>query len=200
MNHCGVLRKITGFLERQECGYWCFSRPRATMAPAAASASITAWLASPFSPLSVMTLRPVEAGRVGGEDAVVVDREGDRRVDAARGEVAAAVHPDLEVLAAMAGRRVHEAGAGVVGDVVAVEQGDVEVVAPGRARGWAAVSDRKRLRRNIARGARRRSPSPASSRSRRAHRRGSAGRRPLPNCPPAPRSPRRGRRRCARNS
>src|SRR5258708_4931229 len=21
MNHCGVLRKITGFLERQECGY-----------------------------------------------------------------------------------------------------------------------------------------------------------------------------------
>jgi hypothetical protein len=22
MNHCGVLRKITGFLERQECGYW----------------------------------------------------------------------------------------------------------------------------------------------------------------------------------
>ena len=21
MNHCGVLRKITGFFERQECGY-----------------------------------------------------------------------------------------------------------------------------------------------------------------------------------
>ena len=29
MNHCGVLRKITGFFERQECGYWCLSRPRA---------------------------------------------------------------------------------------------------------------------------------------------------------------------------
>ena len=29
MNHCGVLRKITGFFERHECGYWCFSRPRA---------------------------------------------------------------------------------------------------------------------------------------------------------------------------
>ncbi len=31
MNHCGVLRKITGFFERQECGYWCLRRPRAMM-------------------------------------------------------------------------------------------------------------------------------------------------------------------------
>ena len=30
MNHCGVLRKITGFFERQLWGYWCLSRPRAT--------------------------------------------------------------------------------------------------------------------------------------------------------------------------
>ncbi len=29
MNHCGVLRKMTGFFERQECGYWCLRRPRA---------------------------------------------------------------------------------------------------------------------------------------------------------------------------
>ena len=34
MNHCGVLRKMTGFLERQECGYWCLRRPRAMSAPA----------------------------------------------------------------------------------------------------------------------------------------------------------------------
>jgi hypothetical protein len=27
MNHCGVLRKMIGFFERHECGYWCFSRP-----------------------------------------------------------------------------------------------------------------------------------------------------------------------------
>src|SRR5674536_193340 len=27
MNHCGVLRKMIGFFERQECGYWCFKRP-----------------------------------------------------------------------------------------------------------------------------------------------------------------------------
>ena len=39
-------------------------------------------------------------------------------------------HPDLEVVAAVAGRGVHEAGAVLVGDVIAVEQGDVEVVAP----------------------------------------------------------------------
>ncbi len=29
MNHCGVLRKITGFFERHECGYWCLRRARA---------------------------------------------------------------------------------------------------------------------------------------------------------------------------
>ena len=34
MNHCGVLRKISGFFERQECGYWCLSRPRAISMPA----------------------------------------------------------------------------------------------------------------------------------------------------------------------
>ena len=37
--------------------------------------------------------------------------------------------PDLEVLAAVAGRGVHEAGAGVVGDVIAGEQRHVEIVA-----------------------------------------------------------------------
>jgi isoleucyl-tRNA synthetase len=62
MNHCGVLRKITGFFERHECGYWCFSRPRAISACAAASALITASLASPFSPLSLSTRLPVKPG------------------------------------------------------------------------------------------------------------------------------------------
>ncbi len=60
MNHCGVLRKITGFFERHEWGYWCFSRPRAISALAAASALITASLASPFSPLSLSTRLPVK--------------------------------------------------------------------------------------------------------------------------------------------
>ena len=62
MNHCGVLRKITGFFERQECGYWCLSRPRASSMPASISALITASLASPFSPLSVSTRLPVKPG------------------------------------------------------------------------------------------------------------------------------------------
>ena len=62
MNHCGVLRKITGFFERQECGYWCLSRPRAMMLPASASALMTASLASPFSPLSLMTRLPSKPG------------------------------------------------------------------------------------------------------------------------------------------
>ena len=51
------------------------------------------------------------------------------RVDAARFELARRIHPGIEVLAAMAGRGVHEAGAGVVGDVVAGEHRDGEFVA-----------------------------------------------------------------------
>ena len=62
MNHCGVLRKMIGFFERQLCGYWCLRRPREMSAPASASAWITASLASPFSPLSVMTRLPVKPG------------------------------------------------------------------------------------------------------------------------------------------
>ena len=62
MNHCGVLRKMIGFFERQECGYWCFKRARAISIPASISALITASLASPFSPLSLMTRLPVKPG------------------------------------------------------------------------------------------------------------------------------------------
>ncbi len=62
MNHCGVLRKITGFLERQECGYWCFRRLRAMMLPASLSALMTASLASPLSPFSVRTRLPSKPG------------------------------------------------------------------------------------------------------------------------------------------
>ena len=72
----------------------------------------------------------LEAGRVRGERAVLVDGVGDRRIDAARFERARVRGPDLEVLAAVARRGVHEAGAGVVGDVIAGEERHVEVVAP----------------------------------------------------------------------
>ena len=62
MNHCGVLRKMTGFFERHECGYWCFRRPRAISAPASASALMTASLASPLSPLALSTRLPSKPG------------------------------------------------------------------------------------------------------------------------------------------
>ena len=70
-----------------------------------------------------------EARRVVGEGAVLVDGVGDRGVDAARFQFARIRHPDVEVLAAVAGRGVHEAGAGVVGDVVAGQQRHGEFVA-----------------------------------------------------------------------
>ncbi len=70
-----------------------------------------------------------EARRVIGEGAVLVDGVGDGGVDAALLEFARIRHPDVEVLAAVAGRGVHEAGAGVVGDVVAGEQRHGEFIA-----------------------------------------------------------------------
>ena len=71
----------------------------------------------------------LEAGRMRGERAVLVDGVGNRGIDAARFELARVRGPDFEVLAAVARRGVHEAGAGVVGDVVAGEERHVEVVA-----------------------------------------------------------------------
>ena len=69
-----------------------------------------------------------EARRLIGEGAVLVDGVGDGGVDAARFQFARIRRPDVEILAAMAGRGVHEAGAGVVGDVIAFEQRNGEFV------------------------------------------------------------------------
>jgi hypothetical protein len=79
-----------------------------------------------------LAVRP-EARRVGGEEAGIVDGEGDFRVDAARGQILGRIHPGVKVLAAVAGCGVHEARAGIVGDVVAGDEGDVEVVAAAEA-------------------------------------------------------------------
>ena len=59
-----------------------------------------------------------KARRLLGEAAVGVDGVGNVRVDAARGELRRVRGPDVEVLTAVAGSGVHEAGAGVVGDVI----------------------------------------------------------------------------------
>ena len=71
----------------------------------------------------------LEARRVMREGAVRVDRVGDFRVDAALLQLAAMLHPEVEVLAAVAGRGVHEAGARLLGDVLAGKQRHVEGVA-----------------------------------------------------------------------
>ncbi len=69
-----------------------------------------------------------EARRLVGEGAVLIDRVGDTRIDVTLGKQPPARHPQLEVLATVAGRGVDEAGASVVGDVIAGEQGDGEGV------------------------------------------------------------------------
>ncbi len=82
-----------------------------------------------FLALVVEDALALEAGRLRGERAVFVDGVGDAGFDPAFGQRLSARHPDVEILAAVARRRVDEARAGIVGDVVAVEQRDDEVVA-----------------------------------------------------------------------
>ena len=69
-----------------------------------------------------------EARRLIGEAAVGIDGVGNMRVDAARGELRRIRHPDIKVLAAMSGRGVHEAGAGIVGDMIAGKKRHLEIV------------------------------------------------------------------------
>ena len=77
-----------------------------------------------------------EARRLLGEGAVFVDGVGDGGVDAARCQFARIRRPDVEILAAVSGRRMHKTGAGVIGDVVAGEQRDFEAVAFAEACKW----------------------------------------------------------------
>src|SRR5262249_41339798 len=56
-----------------------------------------------------------EARRLIGEEAVAVDRIGDRSVESLRREITGVRSPDVEIVATMARRCMHETGAGVVG-------------------------------------------------------------------------------------
>ena len=71
----------------------------------------------------------LEARRLIGEGAVLVDRVGNAGVDAALLKQPGARSPELEVLAPMARRGMDEACARVFRDMVAVEQRNDEAVA-----------------------------------------------------------------------
>ena len=72
-----------------------------------------------------------EARRLVGEGAVLVDRIGNARVDAALLKQPRTRSPKLEVLAPVAGRGVNEAGACVFRHMVAVEQRNDKPIAVG---------------------------------------------------------------------
>ncbi len=70
-----------------------------------------------------------EAGGMRGERAVLIDGVRNGGIDVARSQCARIGGPDFEVLAAVARCGVDEAGAGVIGDVIAGEEGHIEIVA-----------------------------------------------------------------------
>ena len=102
MNHCDVARKITGLWQRQQCGYECWNASRCHSRPRAFSASTI--------------------DRIGVEHALAAEEldrleevaaRSDRRVD-----LEPVLHAGGEVVAAMARRGVHGAGALLERDVL----------------------------------------------------------------------------------
>ena len=90
--------------------------------------------------------RTLEAGGVLGVEAGIVHGIGDGGVNVPALQQAGGIHPDAEVVQTMAGRGVNEAGARVIGDVFAIEQGHVEGVAAGKAaQGMGAGGDQARI-------------------------------------------------------
>ena len=90
---------------------------------------MTALLASPGLPLSVMTRLPSKPGASSVKRAVLVDRIGNAGIDPALLEEPRARRPELEILAPVARRGVNEARARVFRHMVAVEQRNDEPVA-----------------------------------------------------------------------
>ena len=89
-----------------------------------------------------------EARRLFGEGAVFIDGIGNRWIDPARFQRRAIGGPHVEVLAAVTRRGVNEAGAGIIGDVVANKQRHVETIARIRERVLTHVRS-KRFRGNV---------------------------------------------------
>lgn len=75
-----------------------------------------------------------ETGGVLRVEAVVADRERDGRRHAARFQLTLMRGPDVKVFAAMARRCMHEARTGIVGNVIAFEQRNREIVTERRQR------------------------------------------------------------------
>ena len=95
MNHCDVARKITGLWQRQQCGYWCANASRCHSRPRSFSACFD---------VRVRVEHPLAAEQLHGVEEVA--GRADRRVD-----LEAVLHAGVEVVGAVAGRRVHRAGA-----------------------------------------------------------------------------------------
>src|SRR4029079_11398850 len=71
---------------------------------------------------------PLEGRRVLGEEAGLIDGEGDFGFNLALAQKTFIRGPDLEVLHAMSGSRVHKSRACILGDVLAGEQRHIKEI------------------------------------------------------------------------
>src|SRR5580698_4846569 len=72
-----------------------------------------------------------EARRLLGKASVGVNSIRNGRIDSSRRQFSRIGHPDFEVVPTVTGRSMHEAGAGIVGNMVASQKRYVELVAAG---------------------------------------------------------------------
>ena len=126
MNHCGVLRNSSGAFERHECGYWCLSRPRAISAPTSASFVDDGRIRLAVLALVIIDLQSGEERHM--REIARIFRHCMRHFGgAAIGEDRLVLEIGHIIIRAMAGRRMHEAGTSIVGDVIGGQDGDVEI-------------------------------------------------------------------------
>jgi hypothetical protein len=80
-------------------------------------------------PLVVQNALTLKSRRITGERPIGIDGVGNRRVDAALLQLAPVLHPDIEILPAVARRGMDKAGASLLGDMVAPQERHVEPIA-----------------------------------------------------------------------
>ena len=102
-NQFGVLRKITEVFERQLCGYWCFSFPRATSVTRLDKGVNDRLVGVASFAFVIDNALAFEARRLVGKRSVLIHGVGNTRIDASLLEQPRAGRPKLEVFAPVAG-------------------------------------------------------------------------------------------------
>ena len=140
---------MTGVFERQLCGYWCLSFPRATSVARFDQGVNDSFVGVADFALVSDDALAFETRRLLCERAVLIDRVRNSRLDTALLKKSRIRGPELEVLTPMTGRGVDEARARFVRHMVAVKQRNGKRITA-RMKGCAQTIDSRALALTVA--------------------------------------------------